>query len=180
MKFFRSENATQEAQEVSTQQAPAQDQAAQEAIADEAPLQPALGPSESAATGPTPSDPSGPDKAARVEAASGPERDFEADLRDVVHRDVVRWRRPRPEHGHVATDNVSSLVQRVAGQSVREIDNVIGELQVVRDILRSEGERLRRDLNGYASMNQSAMSSMKIIAESMAQWRSTLGTARRA
>jgi hypothetical protein len=92
---------------------------------------------------------------------------------------MVRWHQPRPDHGH-ATDNVSSLVQRVAGQSVREIDNVIGELQVVRDILRAEGDRLRRDLNSYASINQSAMSSMKIIGESMAQWRSTLGKVRRA
>jgi hypothetical protein len=179
MKFFRSDTTAQEAQEQEVAVKDAPEPVATETLAYEAPLQPAEGTPEAATREPEPAKNAESGTATHAESASEAETDFEADLRDVVRRDVVRWRQPRPDHGR-ATDNVSSLVQRVAGQSVREIDNVIGELQVVRDILRAEGDRLRRDLNSYASINQSAMSSMKIIGESMAQWRSTLGKVRRA
>jgi hypothetical protein len=37
-------------------------------------------------------------------------------------------------------------------------------------MLRSEGERVQREISGYASLSQAAMTSMKIIADSMAQW----------
>ena len=56
-----------------------------------------------------------------------------------------------------------------------EIDNVILELQNVREILRKEGERVQREIGGYANLSHAAMASMKIIAESMVQWRTTLG-----
>jgi hypothetical protein len=176
MKFFRSDNTvyeTRERQDVSLD-VPAQETPTSEAAAHEAPLQPV-----EAASEPAPAESIAPElesDAAHPVPSTG-EHDFESDLRDVVRRDVVRWR--RSDHGRITTDNVSTLVQRVAGQSVREIDNVIDELQAVRDALRTEGERLRRDLNSYASMNQSAMASMKIIGESMSQWRSTLGNLRR-
>jgi hypothetical protein len=62
----------------------------------------------------------------------------------------------------------------VAGASISEIDNVIVELQSVREILRQEGERVQREVSGYANLSQGAMASMKIIAESMAQWRATI------
>ena len=39
-------------------------------------------------------------------------------------------------------------------------------------MLRSEGERVQREIAGYASLSQAAMTSMKIIADSMAQWKS--------
>ena len=48
---------------------------------------------------------------------------------------------------------------------------MIGELTRVRDMLRSEGERVQREISGYASLSQNAMTSMKIIADSLAQWR---------
>jgi len=44
-------------------------------------------------------------------------------------------------------------------------------LQSVREMLRSEGERVTREISGYASLNAAAMTAMKIIAESMTQWK---------
>ena len=104
------------------------------------------------------------------EAAAGPE--FEGEIREFVRRDVSVFRRPRGEGGgEMAVDNINSLIQRVAGQSLSEIDHVIGELTRVRDMLRSEGERVQREISGYASLSQAAMTSMKIIADSLAQWK---------
>ena len=100
---------------------------------------------------------------------------FEGEIREFVRRDVAPWRRRNEPGVETPSENVNNLVQRVAGASMSEIDNVIVELQSVREILRQEGERVQREVSGYANLSQAAMASMKIIAESMAQWRGTLG-----
>jgi hypothetical protein len=46
---------------------------------------------------------------------------------------------------------------------MEEIDRVILELQGVRDTLRSEGERVSRDISGYASLSHASMSAMRVI-----------------
>ena len=63
------------------------------------------------------------------------------------------------------------MIQRVSTASVDEIDRVISELQHVRETLRREGERVQREITGYAGLSQAAMSSMKIIAENLQQWK---------
>ena len=70
-----------------------------------------------------------------------------------------------------APDNVNALIWRVSGASMEEIDRVILELQGVRDMLRQEGERVTREVAGYASLNHAANTAMKVIAESLAQWK---------
>lgn len=105
-------------------------------------------------------------------AAANVAEEVEGDIREFVRRDVSVFRRQRGEGGgEMAVDNINSLIQRVAGQSLSEIDHVIGELTRVRDMLRSEGERVQREISGYASLSQAAMTSMKIIADSLAQWK---------
>ena len=103
--------------------------------------------------------------------------EFEGEIREFVRKDVAPWRK-RPERTDMAetqAENVSMLVQRVAGASMSEIDNVIEELRGMREFLRSEGERVQREIAGYATVSQTAAASMKVIAESMAQWRSGSG-----
>jgi hypothetical protein len=111
------------------------------------------------------------DKPAENVPAQGAE--FEGQIREFVRRDVAPWRR-RPTDVESPSENMGNLVQRVAGASMSEIDNVILELQNVREILRKEGERVQREISGYANLSQAAMASMKIIAESMVQWRATM------
>lgn len=102
-------------------------------------------------------------------AQAAPE--FEGQIREFIRRDVTGRRRPREESGDPAVENVNLLIERVSGQTVGEIDRVIGELTNMRDMLRREGERVQRELTGYAGLSQSAMMSMKIISESLAQWK---------
>ena len=104
-------------------------------------------------------------------AATAAVEQVEGEIRAFVRRDVSAFRRPRPESGEPA-DNINSVIERVSGASVAEIDRVIGELSRVRDMLRSEGERVQREVAGYASLSQAAMTSMKIIADSVQQWKS--------
>ena len=59
---------------------------------------------------------------------------------------------------------------------MEEIDRVILELQGVRDMLRSEGERVSREIAGYASLNHAAMTAMKVIGDSLKQWKESAPT----
>ena len=98
--------------------------------------------------------------------------EFEAEIREFVRRDVTFRPRPRAEDDSgAAVESVNALISRVSGASIMEIDRVIAELQAMRDVLRHEGERVRHELSGYAGLSQSAMLSMKIIGDGLAQWR---------
>ncbi len=104
--------------------------------------------------------------------------EMEGEIREFVRRDVATLRRPEGESDAVA-NNINSLVQRVAGTSIQEIDRLIGELQTVRELLHNEGVRVQREIAQYAHLSQSAMQSTKIIADNLAQWQNS-GNARSA
>ncbi|MGO4711518.1 hypothetical protein [Bradyrhizobium sp. 2TAF24] len=106
--------------------------------------------------------------------------EVEAGIRDFVRNDIAYLRRPA---GGAASDvpldasaeatvsNVNSLIQRVAGTSLTEIENLIGELEALRDLLHSEGQRVQREIAGYAQLSQAAMKSTRMIADNVAQWK---------
>jgi hypothetical protein len=103
----------------------------------------------------------------------------EGEIREFVRRDIAFLRKSRPDNdtepeqaGDAASENLNSLIRRVAGASMEEIDRVILELQAVRDLLRTEGERVNREISSYASLSHATTTSMKVIADSLTQWRS--------
>lgn len=117
-----------------------------------------------------------PDRLGEIDeaAANTTVSEVEGEIREFVRRDISIFRRPRQqESSDVAADNISALIQRVSSQSIEEIDRVIGELTQVRDMLRNESDRVQREIAGYAALSQAAMTSMTIIADSLAQWRPT-------
>jgi len=100
---------------------------------------------------------------------------FEGEIREFVRRDVAQLRRQRNDVeqpvSEPVTDNLNVLIRRVSGASMDEIDRVIFELQSVREMLRSEGERVSREIAGYASLSHAAMTAMKVIGDSLTQWK---------
>ena len=104
---------------------------------------------------------------------------FEGEIREFVRRDVAFLRRQRPEAEQPTpepvVDNLNGLIRRVSGASMEEIDRVIIELQSVREMLRSEGERVGREIAGYASLSHAAMTAMKVIGDSLSQWKNAPG-----
>jgi hypothetical protein len=99
---------------------------------------------------------------------------FEGEIREFVRRDVTAVRRPNAEvetAGDPVADNLNALIRRVSGASMEEIDRVILELQSVRDMLRKEGDRVSREVAGYASLSHAAMTAMTVIADSLTQWK---------
>ena len=108
--------------------------------------------------------------------------EVEAGIRDFVRNDVAYLRRPAPgllpttesglEPNHETTVNsVNSLIQRVAGTSLTEIENLISELESQRDLLHAEGQRVQREISGYAQLSQAAMKSTRMIADNVTQWK---------
>jgi len=110
-------------------------------------------------------------KAADLEQA--PEVAVEGEIREFVRRDGANLRRTPEMDSEVVANNISTLLQRVAGSSVQEIDRLIAELQTLRDLLHEEGARVQREIATYAHLSQSAMQSTKIIAESLGKWKGT-------
>lgn len=129
--------------------------------------------------------------AIRPEKAEAPETDanlaavteVEAGIRDFVRNDVAYLRRPAVETmtsndtppldatAEATVSNVNSLIQRVAGTSLTEIENLVSELEALRDLLHSEGQRVQREIAGYAQLSQQAMKSTRMIADNVAQWK---------
>jgi hypothetical protein len=104
--------------------------------------------------------------------------EVEAGIREFVRNDVAYLRRPGqtplselPEND-ATVKNVNSLIQRVAGTSLGEIENLITELESLRDLLHAEGQRVQREIAGYAHLSHAAMKSTRIIADNLAQWKS--------
>src|SRR6201999_75116 len=107
--------------------------------------------------------------------------DVEEGIRELVRNDIAYLRRPvaavsAPEAtldpGAEATvNNVNSLIHRVAGTSVSEIDKLISELEALREMLHAEGQRVQREISGYAQLSQAAMKSTRMIADNVQQWK---------
>jgi hypothetical protein len=106
--------------------------------------------------------------------------EVEAGIREFV-KDVAFLR--RPSSGPTTTEpvlepspeatvkNVNSLIQSVAGASITEIQNLISELESLRELLHAEGERVQREISGYAQLSQAAMKSTRMIADNVTQWK---------
>jgi hypothetical protein len=91
--------------------------------------------------------------------------EIEGEVRELFRRGLAT---ARPESGGEAgMSNLSSLIQRVSGASVQEIEKLIGELQELRDYPMKEGQRVQREITEYAHMSQAAIKSTRVIAENL-------------
>jgi hypothetical protein len=109
-----------------------------------------------------------------IDVDQAPATAFEGEIREFVRRDVAFVRRQRGEADtgvDPAADSLNTLVRRIAGASMEEIERVILELQGVRDTLRSEGERVSREIFGYANLSHASITAMKVIGDNLKQWK---------
>jgi hypothetical protein len=112
--------------------------------------------------------------------------EVEAGIRDFVRNDIAYLRRAPgmlnaddttttaaalEPSAEATVTNVNSLIQRVAGTSLAEIEKLISELESLRDLLHAEGQRVQREISGYAQLSQAAMKSTRMIADNVTQWK---------
>ena len=80
-------------------------------------------------------------------------------------RTMVRGNRSPTEVG------LCEDILAAAATSIADIDKLIEELQVARDYLKVEGDRVHRLTTRYAHLTQTASASVKVIADSLGKWR---------
>jgi hypothetical protein len=98
------------------------------------------------------------------------ERPDIAKLTDVtgeIREFVGQQKDSNADGGQPPANNLASLLQRVTGAPEREIDNLIAELQALREKLQSEAARVQQKVVDYATLSQSAIQSTKVISESL-------------
>jgi hypothetical protein len=103
-----------------------------------------------------------------------PHRRLPEDRDDGVENAVKLLAKQRPEalaESALATENLNVMIRHTTIDSMEEIDRVIRELESIRDLLRNEGGRIGREVGGYASVNHVAATAMKVISESLKQWK---------
>jgi hypothetical protein len=75
-----------------------------------------------------------------------------------------------PQEPDPARGNPVSLLRRMGEATLKEVDDLIVELQTQREKLLTESARVQCEITKFAKMSQSTMHSTKIIAESLTCW----------
>ena len=92
---------------------------------------------------------------------------LEGEIRDLVSRDTTAPRLQQGNNSESAATNIGSMLQHVSGTSVQEIENLIAELQILREMLQKGAARVQREVVGYAALIQNARRSMGTISKSL-------------
>ena len=66
-----------------------------------------------------------------------------------------------------SAEELAALMQRLSGASMREIDQLINQLQKLRTQLRTTGDRIQKDIAEYAELSQQTMQLTSIIVDSV-------------
>ena len=90
--------------------------------------------------------------------------DVTVEIRELVRQELGTANQP-------VANNLASLLERVAGTSLAEIDYLITELQALREKLRNDEARVQHAIVRYTSLSQSTLHSTKVISECLANWK---------
>jgi hypothetical protein len=71
-------------------------------------------------------------------------------------------------------ERMSSMLIRMISNSVGEFEGLIAELQRAQGYMKSEGERIQREITNYAQLNQSALGAIKVITDTIGPWKSAV------
>jgi hypothetical protein len=96
---------------------------------------------------------------------------LEGEIRQLVSRDTAAPRLREGNDSESAAPNIGSMLQHVSGTSVQEIEKLIAELQILREMLQKEAARVQREVVGFAVLIQSARRSARTISGSLGFWR---------
>jgi hypothetical protein len=75
-----------------------------------------------------------------------------------------------PDIALTVPSDVSTLLERMSGLSLAEMDKAIQELQKARNFVRNERERLRLEIAEHLRLTKAAMGSAKAVSENVARF----------
>ena len=76
-------------------------------------------------------------------------------------------RQTESNDGEMSGEHIGNLLRQVSKASVGEIDGLLSELQTLRGKLRTDGDRIQRDIAEHAELSQQVMQLTKIISDSV-------------
>jgi methyl-accepting chemotaxis protein len=98
--------------------------------------------------------------------------------------DFSKYRRPQFEEplrraaesndDQMPTENLSDLLGRVSENSTSQIDDLVGDFGRLREKLRTDGERIQREVEEYRTLSQQVMQLTKVISDSMEKVRASV------
>ena len=105
-------------------------------------------------------------------------QELNAEMRELIERTTLLSMEPSfpsqdranetPNIALTVPSDVSTLLERMSGLSLAEMDKAIQELQKARNFLRNEKERLRLEIVEHLRLTQAAMGSAKAVSENIA------------
>jgi chemotaxis protein histidine kinase CheA len=78
------------------------------------------------------------------------------------------------ENDQMPTENLSELLGRVSNNSTGQIDNLVGDFKQLREKLRTDGERIQREIEEYNTLSEMVMQMTKTISESVEKVRASV------
>jgi hypothetical protein len=107
-------------------------------------------------------------------------QELNAEMRELIGRSTLLSMEPSfpsqdranetPNIALTVPSDVSTLLERMSGLSLAEMDKAIQELQKARNLLRNEKERLRLEIAEHLRLTQAAMGSAKAVSASVASF----------
>ena len=80
----------------------------------------------------------------------------------------------KEEDDQMPTENLSELLGRVSENSTSQIDDLVGDFGRLREKLRTDGERIQREIEEYSRLSEQVMQLTKTISESVEKVRASV------
>jgi methyl-accepting chemotaxis protein len=88
-------------------------------------------------------------------------------------RKLTRAPAGESDDGEMPAENLSALLGRVSENSTSQIDDLVGDFGRLREKLRTDGERIQREIEEYSRLSQQVMQLTKTISESVEKVRAS-------
>jgi methyl-accepting chemotaxis protein len=89
-------------------------------------------------------------------------------------RKLTRAPAAESDDGEMPAENLSALLGRVSENSTSQIDDLVGDFGRLRQKLRTDGERIRREIEEYNALSQQVMQLTKTISERVEKVRASV------
>jgi methyl-accepting chemotaxis protein len=92
----------------------------------------------------------------------------------------IHKRATESDDGQIPAENLSDLLNRVSENSTGGIDSLISEFERLRGRLKTDGERIQREIEEYRALSQKVMYLTKSISDSVEKVRESVDRATQA
>jgi hypothetical protein len=98
-----------------------------------------------------------------------PEPELEGNIRTVVWDSAAARKAVDGEDEQMSAGDLAASLRETSRVSIAEVDRLIGELQILRRKLQTDGDRIERDIMQHAALSEQATKLTQIVFEGVKQ-----------